>query len=92
MRKRFNVTVFPLRTEADCAAAIARPQAFAPPTPVQAILFRLEQGTLSRKSLEGIIGSRARVSEVLSGTRPLTLPRIRRLHAQLGIFLESLLG
>ncbi len=37
------------------------------PSPVAAILFRMEQEQLSRKDLEPLIGSRARVSEVLTG-------------------------
>jgi HTH-type transcriptional regulator/antitoxin HigA len=50
------------------------------PTPAEAILFRCEQLGWSRRELEPLIGSRARVSEVLSGRRSLTLPMIRRLH------------
>jgi HTH-type transcriptional regulator/antitoxin HigA len=56
-----------------------------PPDPVAAIRFRMEQLGLDRKTLEPSIGSRARVSEVLSGRRRLTLDMIRRLHRQLGI-------
>ena len=63
-----------------------------PPDPVEAIRFRMEQMGLDRKALEPSIGSRARVSEVLSGRRRLTLPMIRRLHAQLGIPADVLLG
>ncbi len=40
-----------------------------PPDPVEAILFRMDQLDLDRKDLEALIGSRARVSEVLSGRR-----------------------
>jgi HTH-type transcriptional regulator/antitoxin HigA len=39
-----------------------------------------------------MIGSRARVSEVLSGKRALTLNMIRKLHAGLGIPAEILLA
>jgi HTH-type transcriptional regulator/antitoxin HigA len=63
-----------------------------PPDPVAAILFRMDQQGLTRRDLEPFIGSRARVSEVLGGRRPLTLDMIRRLHAGLGIPLESLIG
>lgn len=63
-----------------------------PPDPVAAIRFRMEQLGLDRKALEPIIGSRARISEVLSGRRRLTLDMIRRLHAQLGIPAELLLA
>jgi HTH-type transcriptional regulator / antitoxin HigA len=63
-----------------------------PPDPVEAIRFRMEQLGLDRKALEPAIGSRARVSEVLSGRRRLTLDMIRRLHRQLGIPAEVLLA
>jgi ABC-type antimicrobial peptide transport system permease subunit len=38
------------------------------------------------------LGGRGRVSEVLTGKRALTLAMIRKLHAGLGIPLESLIG
>jgi HTH-type transcriptional regulator/antitoxin HigA len=63
-----------------------------PPDPVEAILFRMEQLALDRKDLEVVIGSRARVSEVLSGRRSLSLGMIRRLHGRLGIPAEILIG
>jgi HTH-type transcriptional regulator/antitoxin HigA len=62
------------------------------PDPIEAITFRMEQAGLSKRDLEPLIGSRARVSEVLSGKRALTLPMIRALHGQLGIPLVSLIG
>ncbi|MCH8183421.1 MAG: helix-turn-helix domain-containing protein [Proteobacteria bacterium] len=55
------------------------------PDPVEAIRFRMEQMGLTRKDLEPILGSRARVSEILNWKRPLTLPMIRRLAAELKI-------
>ncbi len=61
-----------------------------PPNPIEAILFRMEQMNLSRKDLEPLIGGRGRVSEILSGTRPLSITMIRNLHASLDISLESL--
>lgn len=64
----------------------------APPSPVEAIKFRMEQQELSVKDLESAIGKSNRVYEILNGTRSLTLPMIRRLHAQFGIPLESLVG
>jgi HTH-type transcriptional regulator / antitoxin HigA len=63
-----------------------------PPDPVEAIRFRMEQLGLDRKALEPVIGSRARVSEVLSRRRRLTLDMIRRLRDQLGIPADVLLG
>ena len=122
MRRRFTVTVTPIRTPAEHEQAIAKVeelwgaetgtlegaeldvlmnlmhayeeahQPISPPTPIEAILFRLDQAGLPRKALEGIIGSRARVSEILGGTRELTLPMIKRLHEHLAIPLESLIG
>lgn len=62
------------------------------PSPVEAIKFRLEQAGLTRKDLEPILGGRAKVSEILSGKRELTLKMARGLHTQLGIPAESLLG
>ncbi len=62
------------------------------PDPVEAILFRMEQQGLARKDLEPLIGSRARVSEVLNHKRDLTLPMIRALHDKLGIPAESLIA
>ena len=49
------------------------------PTPLAAIRFRMEQDNLTPRDLEQFIGSRARVSEVLSGTRPLSIGMIRSL-------------
>jgi HTH-type transcriptional regulator/antitoxin HigA len=63
-----------------------------PPDPVAAILFRMEQQGLTRRDLEPLIGSRARVSEVLGGSRRLTLPMIRRLNAELKIPADILIG
>jgi HTH-type transcriptional regulator/antitoxin HigA len=62
-----------------------------PPDPVAAIRFVMEQRGLTRGDLEPLIGSRARVAEVLNGKRRLTLPMIRRLHASLGIPADALI-
>ena len=62
------------------------------PDPIDALRFRMEQAGLTRRDLEPMIGTRARVSEVLSGKRTLTLAMIRALHARLGIPAESLIG
>ncbi len=61
------------------------------PDPIDAILFRMEQLELKRKDLEPLIGSRGRVSEVLSGRRNLTLPMIRKLSEKLSIPAEVLI-
>lgn len=62
-----------------------------PPDPIEAIKFRMEQMSLSRKDMERFIGSRGRVSEVLNRRRSLSLPMIRKLHRSLHIPLESLI-
>jgi len=62
------------------------------PTPIEAIKFRMEQANLSQQDLVPFIGSRSKVSEVLSGKRGLNLGMIRRLHDSLGIPLASLVG
>jgi HTH-type transcriptional regulator/antitoxin HigA len=62
-----------------------------PPDPIEAIKFRLEQSGLTRKALETMMGTRARVSEILSGRRRLTLAMIRALNRELEIPLEVLI-
>jgi HTH-type transcriptional regulator/antitoxin HigA len=62
------------------------------PDPLTIIKVQMEQQNLSRKDLEPMIGSRARVSEVLSGKRALTLAMIRRLHVGLRIPIDLLVG
>jgi HTH-type transcriptional regulator / antitoxin HigA len=63
-----------------------------PPDPIEAIKFRLEQTGQTRKALEPILGTRARVAEILNGRRRLTLAMIRALHRELAIPLEALVG
>jgi len=55
------------------------------PNPVEAIKFRMEQSGLSQKDLVPYLGSRSKVSEVLSGKRELTLAMIRSLNRHIGI-------
>jgi HTH-type transcriptional regulator / antitoxin HigA len=61
------------------------------PDPVEAIKFRMEQGGLTPKDLEPMIGRRNRVYEVLNRKRALTLSMIWKLHQGLGIPAESLI-
>ena len=61
------------------------------PSPLAAIEFRMEQGNLRPRDLIPFIGSRAKVSEVLSGKRAITMPMARALHQHLGIPAEVLL-
>jgi HTH-type transcriptional regulator/antitoxin HigA len=63
----------------------------APPDPIEAIKFRMEQAGLTKKDLIPYLGSRSRVSEILSGKRGLTLAMIRALNAHLGIPAETLI-
>lgn len=62
------------------------------PSPVEAIQFRMEQSNLSQAALVPYVGSRAKVSEILSGKRTLTLKMIRALNTHLGIPAEVLIG
>ena len=62
-----------------------------PPDPIEAIKFRMEQRGLTRKDLEGILGSRTRIAEVLNRRRGLSISMIRRLHDKLGILAEVLI-
>ena len=55
------------------------------PDPFEAIKFRMEQANLKPTDLIPYIGSRSRVSEILSGKRQLTLEMIRALEIGLGI-------
>src|ERR1043166_7680212 len=59
--------------------------------PVEAIEFRMEQQGLAPRDLIPYIGSRSKVSEILSRKRPLTLSMIRALHGGLGIPAKSLI-
>jgi HTH-type transcriptional regulator / antitoxin HigA len=60
------------------------------PDPIAAIQFMMEQKGLTRRDLEPAIGSRGRVSEVLTRKRPLTLPMVRSLSGLLDIPAEIL--
>lgn len=61
-------------------------------TPIEAIKFVMDQQGLTRRDLEQYIGPSGRVSEVLSGQRPLSIRMIKRLHDGLRIPYESLLA
>ena len=61
------------------------------PDPIEAILYHMESRGLTRCDFEPFIGSRARVSEVLTGKRPLTMAMIRKLSKGLGISAEVLI-
>ncbi|UJB64835.1 transcriptional regulator [Acidovorax sp. YS12] len=69
----------------------ARHYPMAPPSPIEAVKFYMDQKNLTVADMEPYIGPRNRVYQVLKGTRPLTMPMIRRLMSP-GIPAESLIG
>ena len=62
-----------------------------PPEPIDAILHQLESLGKSRNDLIPLIGSRARVSEILNKKRALSINMIRKLQKGLGISAEILI-
>ncbi len=62
-----------------------------PPDPIAAIEFRMEQTGMTRADLAKVIGSRARVAEVMNRKRGLSIGMIWRLHDTLGISAEVLI-
>ena len=64
----------------------------APPDPIDALLFRMEQMNLSKTDLAEYLGSQSRVSEVLSRKRHLTLKMVKSLYKGLKIPAEILLA
>lgn len=64
----------------------------APPHPLAAITHHMESQGLTRRDLEKVLRcASGRVSEILNGKRPLTLPMIRRLNEQWDIPAEILI-
>jgi HTH-type transcriptional regulator/antitoxin HigA len=61
------------------------------PDPIDAIRIRMEQKQLRQRDLEPMIGSRGRVSEILSRKRALTLPMSRRLSKGLDLGADILI-
>jgi len=83
------------RLRAQAALIAAYEAEHAPPRavdPVEAIKFRMEQMGLKQADLVAILGTKSRVSEVLSRKRRLSLPMIRRLRAKLDIPADVLIG
>jgi HTH-type transcriptional regulator / antitoxin HigA len=68
----------------------AKHYAIPAPDPIAAVEFMMQQKGLSRRDLEPMIGSRGRVSEVLTRKRPLTLPMVRGLSVLLDIPVDIL--
>ncbi len=63
-----------------------------PNDPVSVLEYYMESRGLSRSDLIPYLGSKERVSEVLSRKRGLSLEMIRRLHAGLGIPADLVMG
>jgi HTH-type transcriptional regulator / antitoxin HigA len=63
----------------------------APPDPIEAIKFRMEQQGLRNSDVAPYFGGNNRVSEVLRGKRKLTAKMMIALHNGLGIPADSLL-
>lgn len=61
------------------------------PDPIEAIKFRMEQQGLKNRDLIPFIGSAPKVSEILNGTRSLSLNMIRKLSSGLGISADILI-
>ncbi len=55
------------------------------PDPIDAILFAMDQGSLTRKDLIPILGSQETVSEILDRKRPLNRSMTRKLYEKLHI-------
>lgn len=60
--------------------------------PIEAIKLRMDQLGLKDKDLVDYFGSRSRVSEILSGKRPLTVSMIKNIEEGLGIPASILVG
>ena len=61
------------------------------PDPIAALEYHLESRGLNRRDLQPYLGSAARVEDVLSRRRGLTIHMIRRLHRGLGISADVLI-
>jgi len=62
------------------------------PDPIEALKFRMEQMKMTRADLIKYLGTRGRISEILSRKRKLSLAMRQKLHKELGIPAESLLS
>jgi HTH-type transcriptional regulator/antitoxin HigA len=64
----------------------------APPDPIDAIKFRMEQMGMNNSDMVKYLGSQSRVSEILNKKRKLTLNMIKSLYKDLQIPAEILLA
>ena len=62
-----------------------------PPSPVDAIRYRMETGGYTQADLGRLIGSRQRASDVLARKRRLTMGMAWKLHREWGIPAEALI-
>lgn len=64
----------------------------APPDPIEAIKFRMEQLGLNQSDIASVIGGKNRASEILNRKRELTVKMMRDLHKKYNIPAQSLLA
>ena len=64
----------------------------APPDPIDAIKFRMEQMGMTKDDMIKYLGSQSRVSEILNRKRKLTLKMVKSLYKGLKIPAETLLA
>ena len=64
----------------------------APPDPIEAIKFRMEQLELKPSDLSEVLGGRNRVSEILNRKRGLTVKMMKALRTEYDVPAESLLA
>lgn len=64
----------------------------APPDPIDAIQFRMEQLGMTKSDLAKYLGAQSRVSEIMSRKRQLTLKMVKSLYNDLKIPADSLLS
>ena len=62
-----------------------------PPSPVDAIRYRMETGGFTQSDLGRLLGSRQRASDVLGRKRSLTMQMAWKLHREWGIPAEALI-
>ena len=63
-----------------------------PPDPIDAIVFRMEQMNMTKSDMAKYLGSKSRVSEILSRKRQLTLKMVKSVYKGLKIPAEILLA
>lgn len=64
----------------------------APPDPIDALVFRMEQMGMTKADMVQYLGSQSRVNEILNRKRKLTLKMVKSLYKGLKIPAEILLA